>query len=126
MPSHLTSKAQLLPCGGALAGLASMGTRPSGIGSASGSTGGGLRGVRPFFGGWAGGVHPVDEPFLGVLPGADERVAAVQALAVEGGDDLVIAPLLRGVGAAVPDRHRPGAVLALGDLAVEVEVLERV
>ena len=34
-------------------------------------------------------------------------------------------PLEDLVGAAVPDRHRPGAVGALRDLAVELEVLER-
>ena len=36
------------------------------------------------------------------------------------------APTSALVGAVVPDRHRPGAVLALRDLALEVEVLERV
>jgi hypothetical protein len=43
---------------------------------------------------------------------------------VEDGDHLVVAELLRLVGTAVPDLHRPGAVLALRDLAVEVQVLE--
>ena len=40
--------------------------------------------------------------------------------------DLARLPLELLVGAAVPDRHRAGAVVALRDLAVEVEVLERV
>src|SRR5207302_9220101 len=51
-----------------------------------------------------GRVHAVHEPVLGVLTaGADERVAAAQALAGEREDDLVVTPLLGGVGAAVPD-----------------------
>ena len=45
---------------------------------------------------------------------------------MEGRDHLVVAELLRLVGAAVPDEHRAGAVLALRDLALELEVLERV
>jgi hypothetical protein len=69
-------------------------------------------------------VHPVDHPVR--LARAEQRVAAGHALAVEGGDHLVLAELLGLVGAAVPDGHRPGAVLALRDLAVELEVLERV
>jgi hypothetical protein len=46
--------------------------------------------------------------------------------AVEGRYHLLVAELLRLVGAAIPDEHRAGAVLALGDLTLELEVLERV
>jgi hypothetical protein len=45
---------------------------------------------------------------------------------VEGDLDLALLPLVQLVGALVPDRHRARAVLPLGDLAVELEVLERV
>ena len=69
-------------------------------------------------------VHAVDQPVLAAR--GEQRVAALQPLAVERRDHLVVAELLGLVGAAVPDLHRPGAVLALGDLALEVEVLERV
>ena len=74
------------------------------------------------------GAHPVDHPVLAgpALVEREERVGAVDALAVQHHLDLVVVPLEDVVGAAVPDRHRPGAVLALGDLAVEVEVLQRV
>ena len=68
-------------------------------------------------------VHPVDHPVLAAR--AEQDVAALQALAVEGDHHLVLAPLVQLVGAAVPDPHRPGAVLALRDVAVELEVLER-
>jgi hypothetical protein len=70
-----------------------------------------------------GRVHPVDHPVLAA--GAEEDVAALQALAVEGDHHLVLAELVLLVRAAVPDPHRPRAVLAGRDLAVEVEVLER-
>ena len=69
-------------------------------------------------------IHPVDHPVPAV--GAEQHVAALHALAGEGDHHLVLAPLVQLVGAAVPDLHRPCAVLALRDLAVEVEVLERV
>ena len=69
-------------------------------------------------------VHPVDHPVLAL--GLKQRVAALGALAVEGDDHLVVAELLGLVGAAVPDLHRARPVAALRDLAVEVEVLERV
>ena len=81
----------------------------SGIGSYAGSSGGSMR--------W------IIQSLSRVL---EQGVAAVHALAVEGRDHLVVAELLGLVGAAVPDGHRPGAVLALRDLAVELEVLERV
>ena len=68
-------------------------------------------------------VHAVDEP-VGAA-GADERVAPAHALAVELRDHLVVAELLRVVGPRVPDLHGPAAVLALRDLALELEVLER-
>ena len=71
-----------------------------------------------------GRVHAVDDPVL--APGAKERVAAADALAVEADHDLAALPLLGLVGARVPDPHRAAAVLALRDLAREVDVLERV
>ena len=40
--------------------------------------------------------------------------------------DLGVVELVRLVGAAVPDPHRAGAVAALRDVALELEVLERV
>jgi gas vesicle protein len=72
-----------------------------------------------------GRVHAVDHP-VGLAPGAEQRVAAADALAVERDDDLAVAPGVALVRAGVPDRHRPRAVVALRDLAVELEVLERV
>ena len=71
-----------------------------------------------------GRIHAVDHPV--VAAGPEQHVAAVQALAVEGDHHLVVAELVRLVGPAVPDLHRPGAVLAGRDVAVEVDVLERV
>ena len=56
-------------------------------------------------------IHAVDHPV--VLAGPEQGVAPVEALAVEGGDHLVVAEFLRLVGAAIPDEHRAGAVLAL-------------
>jgi hypothetical protein len=71
-----------------------------------------------------GRVHAVDHP---VLPlGREEAVGALDALAVQDDCDLLVVPLEGLVGAVVPDRHLPGPVLALRDLAVELEVLERV
>ncbi len=71
-----------------------------------------------------GRIHPVDHPVRPV--GTEQDVAAADALAVEGDHHLVLAPLVGLVGPAVPDLHRSRAVLARGDVAVEVEVLERV
>ena len=71
-----------------------------------------------------GRVHPVDHPVLAL--GLEEDVLARQPLAVEGDHHLVLAELVRLVGALVPDLHLPGAVLALRDLPREVDVLERV
>ena len=45
---------------------------------------------------------------------------------MEGHLDLAVLPLVDLERPLVPDRHRAGAVLALGDLALELEVLERV
>jgi hypothetical protein len=75
-------------------------------------------------GGVLGRVHAVDQPVLAAR--LEDRVPAAHALAVEGRDHLVLAELLGLEGPAVPHVHRPGAVLALGDLALELEVLERV
>ena len=69
-------------------------------------------------------VHPVDHPVGAVR--AEQHVAPLHALAVEGHHDLRVAELVQLVGPAVPHLHRPGAVLALGDRALELEVLERV
>ena len=74
-------------------------------------------------------IHPVDHPVIfGVagLPDREQAVAAVQPLAVEGDLDLAVLPLVYVVRAVVPDRHRARAVLALGYLPVELEVLEGV
>ena len=69
-------------------------------------------------------IHAVDHPV--VLAGPEQGVAPVEALPVEGRYHLVVAELLRLEGAAIPDEHRAGAVLALWNLALELEVLERV
>src|SRR3954454_3571335 len=70
-----------------------------------------------------GRIHPVDHPILAL--GRKESVAALDPLAVQSNLDLLVLPLLDLVGARVPDRHRPRAVLPSRDLAVEVDVLER-
>src|SRR5437763_16608430 len=64
------------------------------------------------------------EPLLVARP--DEHVAALDALAVEGGHDLSWLPLVQLVPALIPDLHRASAVLALGDLSREVDVRHRV
>jgi hypothetical protein len=73
-------------------------------------------------------AHPVDHPVLGVGPVWNRAYvpSARPAPAAQLDLDLALLPLERLVGPLVPDRHRPAAVLALGDLAVEVDVLERV
>jgi hypothetical protein len=71
-----------------------------------------------------GRVHPMDHPI--VPPGLKQGVAALDALAVEAGDDLLLLDLLRLIGALVPDGHLPRPVLALRDRSVEVQVLDRV
>ena len=70
-----------------------------------------------------GRIHAMDQPVL--VARAEERVAAAHALAVEGRDHLAVAELLGIEGASVPDTHRARAVLALRDVALELEVLER-
>src|SRR5207249_531176 len=55
-----------------------------------------------------------------------QRVARVETLAVQSDLDLARLPLQALVGAAVPDQDLPRPVLSLRDLALEVEVLERV
>ena len=67
----------------------------------------------------------MDHPVLR-LARVKQRVLALQALAVEGDDHLVVAKLVAVVGAHVPDLHAAGAVAAGGDLALEVDVAERV
>ena len=76
-----------------------------------------------------GRIHPVDHPVVLRVPGLADReqsVASGQPLAVKGHLDLALLPLVDVERALVPDRHRAGAVLTLRDLAVELEVLERV
>ena len=93
---------------------ASIGTIRAGIGSRSR--------VRP-----AGPCGGSSSP-SGRSPVVDreQRVARVHALAVQRHLDLARLPLQALVRAAVPDRHRARAVLALRDLRLEVQVLERV
>ena len=75
-------------------------------------------------------VHAVDHPvLLGAVPAPlanrEQPVAARQALAVEGDLDLLLLPQVGLERALVPDRHGARPVLAGRDLAVEVQVLER-
>src|SRR5437899_3535254 len=69
-------------------------------------------------------IHPVDHPVLAI--GLEQDVAAVDPLAAQDDHHLAVRPLFRLVGTAVPDLHRASAVLALRDLAGEVDVVERV
>ena len=76
-------------------------------------------------------IHPVDHPVLAgrlalALVQREEPVAAAEALAVERHLDLGVVELVRLVDAAVPDPHRAGAVAPLRDVALPLEVLERV
>ena len=66
----------------------------------------------------------MDHPVL--TAGLEQGVAALDPLPREGDDDLGVLELLGLVCARVPDLHRARAVLARRDLAVEVDVLERV
>jgi hypothetical protein len=68
----------------------------------------------------------MDEPVLWFLAGPKQREAVVDPVAVQHDHVLVRLPFLGLVGAGVPDLHRPRAVVAGGDLAVKVDVLERV
>ena len=61
-----------------------------------------------------------------VVAGADEDVAALGPPPAQPDDDLPRVPLLRLVGAGVPDRHAAAAVLARRDLAGELQVLDGV
>ena len=73
-------------------------------------------------------VHAVDHPVvLGplVAPDHEQAVAAREPLAVKRHLHLVLGPLLGLERAAVPDPHRPRAILPPGDLALELEVLHR-
>jgi hypothetical protein len=73
--------------------------------------------------GVGGRVHAMDHP---VVPaGAEQCVLALHPLAVERDDDLVLLELVAVVGPAVPDDHLAGPVVALGDLSLEVDVVER-
>ena len=76
-------------------------------------------------------LHPVRQPVLAV--GLDQRVPAVDPLAVERDDDFtalrgavgrVVVELLGLIGAGVPDDDLAAAVFALGDLARECQVLQ--
>ena len=68
-------------------------------------------------------IHPVDHPVVPV--GLKQGVLALHPLAGEGGDHLVVPELLGLERPPVPDLDGPAAVLALGDLALEFQVLER-
>ena len=71
----------------------------------------GLQVARHGFARGVGGrAHAVDHPLVAL--GLEQRVLAVDALAVERDDHLVVAQLLGFVRARVPDRHRARAVLA--------------
>src|SRR6185312_13647196 len=70
-------------------------------------------------------VDAMDHPVLLAPTGPKQRIAPAQALAGELDDDLLRLPLLDLEGAAVPDPHRPGAVLPGRYLTLELEVLER-
>ncbi len=83
--------------------------RRSGSGAYVGSSGGSIRWIIQF------------------LPSVPEQdVLPAHPLAVERDHDLLVTPLVDLERAAVEDLHRPGAVVALRDLAVEVQVFERV
>jgi hypothetical protein len=71
-----------------------------------------------------GRVHAVDHPVVAV--GLEQRVPAPGPIAVERDDHLVVVHLVRLVAPAIPDAHAPAAVLATGDVAFELEVLEGV
>ncbi len=81
-----------------------------------------------------GRVHAVDHPVLGpgpVLGGVlvadgEQGVAGADTPAVQSDLDLARLPLQALIRSAIPDRHGAGAILALRDLAVEVDVRERV
>jgi len=66
----------------------------------------------------------VDQPVL-LTPRLEERVPALNALPVEGDDHLVRLPFVELVRARVPDPHLAGAVLSLRDVALELQVLDR-
>ncbi len=90
-------------------GVAIIGLTLLGIGTRPGSAGGSMRWIIQFF-----------------ALGRKEAVGALDPLAVERHRHLLVGPLERLVGAPVPDLHRPRPVLALRDLALEGQVLERV
>ena len=71
-----------------------------------------------------GRIHPMDHPVAPVR--LEQRVAALGALAVQHDHQLAVLDLLRPVGAGVPDRHHSRPVAAVGNVALEGEVLERV
>ena len=60
-----------------------------------------------------------------ILVGPEQHVAALEPPAVKGDHHLGLAPLVQLVRPPVPDAHRSGAVGALGNHALEVEVLDR-
>ena len=75
------------------------------------------------------GLPALDEPVLLVVVAPvrlEEDEPALHPLAVQRHRDLGVRPLLDLVAPGVPDRHGPAAVLAGGDLAVELQVLQRV
>ena len=64
--------------------------------------------------------HPV------AVPGPEQRVSTPESLARESDLDLVLGPLVGIERAAVPDPDRAGAVLAGWNVALKLEVLDRV
>src|SRR4051812_26159108 len=65
----------------------------------------------------------MDHPVL--VTDLEQRVHAVQTLPMEPDLNLVVGELLALVGSAVPDPHRARAVFTLRDVAMEVQILER-
>ena len=107
-PSHLNSKAHSSSSEGRSPAVASMGRTSAGSDSHPAGAGSIL---------WIIHWSPLVQK---------NAKRPVDLLAVEVHFHLPIGPLELVVGAAVPDAHRPGAVLALRDLPLEAAVLERV
>src|SRR6202171_1830456 len=69
-------------------------------------------------------VHAVDHPVLAVGPKQD--VSTLELFAVEDDHDFAVGPVLDVVSAAVPDQNLARAVVAGRDVAMKVDVVERV
>src|SRR5712664_135482 len=68
-------------------------------------------------------IHAVDHPVLAVGP--EQNVAALQLFSVEDDHDLAVGKFLGLVGSVVPDQDLARAVVARGNVAVKVDVVER-